>query len=72
MAAEPKDEVWTGAHQEPTLTFRLKEYSDWECHPLGMSDVTWRPAKGARIPNSFQRWMLRVFFATVWTKRKDA
>lgn len=46
------------------------EYSDWECRPLGMQDVVvWRPAKDAKVPNAFQRWMLRVFFATTWTKR---
>ena len=69
MAAEAKDDVWTGTYPEPSFTVTTVELSDWECRPLGMKDVVWRPQKGSKIPNAFQRWMLRMFFATVWTKR---
>ena len=47
------------------------EQSEWSCQLFGSGPggMVWRPAKG-RHPNAFQRWMCRVFFASVWVKDK--
>jgi len=39
--------------------------SDWEWL---MADMTVRPGKSARIPNRFQRWLLKIFLDIRWRR----
>jgi len=49
------------------------ERGEWICHLFGSNGngISWIPNKGTKIPNAFQRWMMKVCFDCTWEKRCD-